>query len=234
MQASPILSWQQRQTLKTQSPHTPRKRRSTAEVTDRLLQAARQEFKRVGFAGATTAAIAQNAGVTEAQLFRHYGSKVGLFHEAIFKPLDAHFEQFNQRHLNEVSEVENIRDQAQLYIAELRDFIGEHAQMILSLLVAQTYSPESTQSVGDIDSLREYFQHGADTMLSRMSGQPKVDPQLMVRVSFAAVLANVIFKDWLFPKGLASDQEIGAAITDFVINGISVNHELASNTPSTI
>lgn len=52
---------------------------------------------------------------------------------------------------------------------------------------------------------------------------PKVDPKLMVRVSFVAVLACILFKEWIFPPGMASDEEIGAAIEDFVMDGINAN-----------
>jgi hypothetical protein len=33
----------------------------------------------------------------------------------------------------------------------------------------------------------------------------------------------VIFKDWLFPEGLASQDEISAAIGDFVMDGVNAN-----------
>jgi hypothetical protein len=46
-----------------------------------------------------------------------------------------------------------------------------------------------------------------------------------VRVSFVAVLACVMFKDWIFPPGMASDEEITAAINDFVMEGIRVNFD---------
>jgi hypothetical protein len=48
----------------------------------------------------------------------------------------------------------------------------------------------------------------------------------MARVSFAAVLACVMFKDWIFPPGLASEEEIRAAINDFVREGIGANPQL--------
>ena len=47
----------------------------------------------------------------------------------------------------------------------------------------------------------------------------------MVRVSFAAVLANVMFRDWLFPAGLASEHDIREAIIDFVIDGLRASQE---------
>ncbi len=190
----------------------------------RLLHAAGEEFKKSGYAGATTAAIARQADITEAQLFRYFGSKADLFREAVFKQLDRHFYEFNARHLVDASDAGSVREKARLYIAELQQLIAAHSEMLLSLVVAQTYAPQAMEGVGEIDSLRTYFQRGA-ALLSRPNAAtpPKVDPRLMVRVSFAAVLACVMFKGWMFPPGLAGDEEIGDAIIDFVIDGISGN-----------
>ena len=60
-------------------------------------------------------------------------------------------------------------------------------------------------------------------MEDRLGTDLAVDAALMVRVSFAAVLANVMFKDWLFPKGISSDGAIRDAVIDFVIDGIRAN-----------
>jgi hypothetical protein len=40
------------------------------------------------------------------------------------------------------------------------------------------------------------------------------------------VLACVMFKDWIFPRGLAGPDEISAAIRDFVMDGINANSHL--------
>jgi hypothetical protein len=45
----------------------------------------------------------------------------------------------------------------------------------------------------------------------------------MVRVSFAAVLGSVLFKDWLFSGLPADEDEINTAIQSFVLDGISAN-----------
>jgi AcrR family transcriptional regulator len=49
----------------------------------RLLHAARAHFAREGYENATTASIARDAGTSESQLVKHFGSKAGLL-EAIF------------------------------------------------------------------------------------------------------------------------------------------------------
>jgi AcrR family transcriptional regulator len=208
-----------------------KKRRSPEEIRERLINAAREEFKRCGFVGATTAAIARNAEVTEAQLFRYFESKAALFREAVFERLNKHFSEFNAQYPTDFSSKENIRDRARLYITELQQFLDEHSKLLLSLVVAQIFTSGSLQGVGEIESLRHYFERGAATMSSRVEKNPKVDPGLLVRVSFAAVLGCVIFKDWIFPAGLASDEDISAAIIDFVIDGISINSDPGLNEP---
>ncbi|HEX7183012.1 MAG TPA: TetR/AcrR family transcriptional regulator [Thermoanaerobaculia bacterium] len=50
---------------------------------DRILYAARTLFSSQGYENATTSAIARNAGTSESQLIKHFGSKEGLL-EAIF------------------------------------------------------------------------------------------------------------------------------------------------------
>jgi AcrR family transcriptional regulator len=184
----------------------------------RLISAAAREFEQSGFRGAT-AAIARRAEVTEAQLFRYFSSKAELFRAAIFEPLNRRFADFNARQLDDPPPVERVREQARQYIAELQDFIGDNAEMLMSLLVAEAYAPDGIVSLSEVDALGEYFELGAAGM-SRRVDPDRVNPQLMVRVSFAAVLANVLFRDWLFPDGLAGDEQIREAVIDFVIDGI--------------
>lgn len=216
---------------------TRKKRRSSEEILEKLVGAAREEFKRSGFAGATTATIARNAEVTEAQLFRYFDSKADLFREAVFEPLNKHFSEFNARYPTATASDDNIRERARLYITELQQFLDEHSKLLLSLVVSQLFTSGPSQGakgqgVEEIESLRHYFDSGAAMMNNRVEKNPKVDPKLLVRVSFAAVLGCVMFKDWIFPTGLASDDDIGAAIIDFVLDGISVNADPGLREPA--
>ena len=52
-------------------------------VREQLLAAAARVYAEAGYLGATTRRIAQEAGVNEITLFRHFGSKQALLHEAI-------------------------------------------------------------------------------------------------------------------------------------------------------
>lgn len=200
-----------------------KRRRAPAEIRERILRAAGEAFELFGFSGATTLDIARRAEVTEAQLFRYFGSKQGLFHEAVFEPLVRHFDEFDARYVHGTPEDVELEDTAQIYIAELQQFVRTHSRLLMSVVVAQTYAPSATRGVNEIDSLQSYFTKGAAMMTRRTGGKGKISPKLMVRVSFATVLACVLFKDWMFPGELASAEDVGSAISAFVIAGITAD-----------
>jgi AcrR family transcriptional regulator len=52
-------------------------------LREKILDAATELYAETGFRGATTRQIAQRAGVNEVTVFRHFGSKTALLHEAI-------------------------------------------------------------------------------------------------------------------------------------------------------
>lgn len=204
---------------KSAAPAARRKRRTRDDILDRIVRAAIEEFKHYGFTGTTTAAIARKAEVTEAQLFRCFGSKSNLFREAIFKPLDAHFSQFIQDNLADDGANTSIREVTYRYTAELQRFIREHSDALTSLVFAQNYDSTPQRGMAEIQSLSTYFARCAAITQARMHGKPRFDLQMMVRVSFVAVLGCVLFKDWIFPPGLANDDDITAAVSNFVLSG---------------
>jgi len=201
-----------------------RKRRSADDILNRIVRAAAEEFKRCGYAGTTTAAIASRADVTEAQLFRYFGSKSNLFGETVFKPIDQHFLNFVNAHMGADANTFYSKKMTRLYTSELQHFIRDNSRMLTSLVVAQTYQVGTAHAVGKIDSLATYFDHGASMMTKRLNKKkPKIDPKLLVRLAFISVLASIMFKDWIFPAGLASEEDLEAGINDFILAGIRAN-----------
>jgi AcrR family transcriptional regulator len=208
---------------KTKTKQTRRPRRSTEETIDNIMEAACDEFERNGYLGTKTAAIARKAGVAEALIFSNFGSKAKLFHDTIFKPLDRHFLEFCATHLVEPGDTAGLRKETRQYILELRQFIGRHSRMFSSLVAAQMYALDNVRGLSEIEGLQSFFTRAAEMNRKRLTGKPRIDPKLLARVSFAAILACVIFKDWLFPAGSASEDEITAAISDFIMEGLNAN-----------
>ena len=69
-------------------------RRPRGEPRRLLLDAARELFARKDYRSTTTREIAESAGVTEYLLFRHFGSKAGLFREALVLPFTSIVDEF--------------------------------------------------------------------------------------------------------------------------------------------
>jgi TetR/AcrR family transcriptional regulator len=75
-----------RRASRTPAPGRLRQARGDA-AREALLGAAERVFARTGFNGATTAAIAEAAGVAKASLHYHFGSKHELYHEVLARTL---------------------------------------------------------------------------------------------------------------------------------------------------
>lgn len=187
---------------------------------DGLLAAATAEFTANGYAGATTAAIARRGAVTETQLFRYFPSKADLFREAVFRPMGEHIARFVEDTSSGASGGVSDQDKAGQYIAELQQFLREHSRMLTSLMAARVYERDARPALGT-SSLDRYFERGAAMLAKGLGRGSGVAPDLMVRVSFATVLACVLLDDWLFPDGLAMRDAIDGAIKTFVVNGIT-------------
>jgi AcrR family transcriptional regulator len=62
-------------------------RMSSAERRTELLAAARELFLASGYRGTTTLAVAQRAGVSEALVVKHFGTKENLYRQAVAEPV---------------------------------------------------------------------------------------------------------------------------------------------------
>ncbi len=198
-----------------------RKRRSTQEVVDRIIDAAFLEFGENGYASTTTAAIARRADVAEALIFTHFATKANLFRKAVFKPLDDHFSNFVATHADVNDPAARARE-SRAYVSDLVSFVQRHSGMFKSLVVNEAFASEGDGS-GGLRGLQDYFDKMTTREEANLAGKPKVPPSLMSRISFAAILGYVLCDQWLIPEGTATDAEVHEALCDFIMEGLSVN-----------
>lgn len=221
MKSSPAQS--KGKNTRSKNSQTRRTRRTTEEVIECIVEAAIEEFESRSYMGATTAAIARRAGVTEALIFNHFGSKAQLFRKTIFKMLDHHFNEFVSTHPTEPTDEKLWREGSREYIDALQDFIADHAGMFLSLVFAQSYKTGDVEGVAGIKGLQDYFDRMVDLAEGSLTGTPQVAPKYIARISFATILSSILFKDWLFPDDSAEEESIRNAISAFVLDGLNVN-----------
>lgn len=199
-----------------------RKRRSTQEISDRIIDAAFTEFGENGYSSTTTAAIARRADVAEALIFTHFGSKANLFRKAVFKPLDDHFSTFVATHAVADEDVAEHKKESRAFVSDLASFVRRHAGMFKSLVVNEAYANDGDASSG-LHGLQDYFDKMSALEDHWQARHQRIPPRLISRISFAAILGCILFDDWLFPQGVAEDDEIHDALCDFIMEGINVN-----------
>lgn len=208
---------------------SPAKRRSADEVVERLRGAASKEFATNGFSRAKTAAIAQSAGVSETLLFRHFGSKAGLFNEAIFNSIEQHFEEFGRRTESAFANSAERKDVGKRYIREMQDFFRTHSEAILLLIMSASFEDDEVHGIDKLASLHRYFAKASEIARTRLADAPgdgrppRIDPRLVACISFATVLSCEMFRDWLFPEDWGTDDEIHEAVADFVFGAVEAS-----------
>ncbi len=208
---------------KAATARTRRKRRTSEEIVDRIIDAAREEFELNGYTRTKTAAIARRAGVAEALIFTNFGSKAALFQKSIFGPLREQLTDFCANHLANAGQVdETIDGDRREYIHQLQIFVKANSRKLASLVFVHLYG-EDVQSVGDVSGLHDYFDRASAMALDHVVIPPRVNPNLASRVTFATVLSCILFRDWLFPEGLATSDEIDDAVINHVIGGLRIN-----------
>jgi AcrR family transcriptional regulator len=187
------------------------------DTRQRILRAAMKLFGQVGYAQASTRAIAEAAGVNEVTLFRHFGSKKNL--------LMACTENFNAASFSGTFETQLSGDYAEdiLRMARLQiKDTAEHMELLRLLISDAHHIPELREIMlsggrGNAERLRRYFlaqieagvvrpDQSADALESAFDGM----------FSWTVILEN-LFRDnpapWLPPDDLVR------AMVDLFVRG---------------
>ena len=135
-------------------PPVPATRRPRGEPRRLLLDAARALFARQDYRATTTREIADAAGVTEHLLFRHFGSKAGLFREALVLPFTDFVDEFGRTWSSIVPEDTDEEELARHFVAALYDVFVQNQGLVVTLLAAEALSAEEQTATGIADIRR--------------------------------------------------------------------------------
>lgn len=195
-----------------------RGRRTGHEVQSRLMAAGRDVFAERGYAGASTREIARRAEVTEVLLFRHFGSKAGLFEHAVLDPFERFVDEWAGHWSRRGLRGESPEELAHDYIQLLYGFFDDNRQLVIAMLGARAHHP-LTES-----RLDELFRRLENTVRegSAQYGFPGGDPAITVRLTFGLVLSAVLHSDVLFPSGSPpTREELINELTSYMWSGIA-------------
>jgi AcrR family transcriptional regulator len=163
-----------------------------------LLEAARELFARHGFTATSARDIAEHAGVSEPLLYRNFGSKVGLFREALVVPfleLVGDVEGEGTREAGTVATVDG-EDTSGAFLGDLFDRFQENRGIVLTLWGAEAGTvPELVESgVADeiTRGLRRLVDLGTGEVKTR-SRRSASDDELRGRTVVAMVAGAALF-----------------------------------------
>ncbi|MDF8334908.1 TetR/AcrR family transcriptional regulator [Novosphingobium cyanobacteriorum] len=195
-----------------------RRRRTRADVTDRIHTAARELFAERGYQGATTKEIARLADVSETLLFRYYGSKAALFDEVVAQP-------FNRLLLDFLAKRPHAADpqaaEHGIFMA-VYDLIDQNRALFTALLSAKGATGEDGAGP-PFNGLLPFYRAGAAELTQKYTelGQtPPFDLQIALRLAFGMLASSVLLRDWLFPDGVPPGEQIVGLLEQVVARAL--------------
>lgn len=174
-------------------------RRSRGEPRRLLLDAARELFARKDYRSTTTREIAQAAGVTEYLLFRNFGSKAGLFREALVIPFTSFVDEFGRTWQAVVPEETDEDELARHFVGQLYDVIVEHRGLLLTLAASESFSENEIADAGMADIRRAIAVLGQiSTEGMQLRGLRSNQPELAAHSTVAMIVGMVALRSTFF------------------------------------
>lgn len=200
-----------------------RRRRTQSEVIQRLVDAAHQHFNERGYTATTTKDIAATADVSETLLYRHFGSKAGLFDQVIFDP----FDHIAQRFLNPAGTGPGPTLDlagAKVFLDQFLTFLDGNHRLLRDLLVKGIAETADDRSEARLDGMRRHYREAAKQLeaLYQETGQPcPLDPDIAVRLALGMVISASLMGEWLFPDGAPDQDRLAANIRLMMIRALA-------------
>ena len=182
------------------------------ETRGKIIAAARELFERNGTRGTTTREVAEKAGVNEATLFRHFGSKRALLDA--MREQACRIEQFRSV-LSALPGVEFAADLREIAYYVTEHMLAKRAMMCVSLAedaagtddVPEFRGPEQIKA-----DLAAYFTDKAE------AGAFRVDPTLAARFFLGILFSYVVGRKlW---NSAVPDRATLDGIVDIFLNGV--------------
>lgn len=202
---------------------SPKVRRGHARAA--LIEAARRQFEEVGFTAATTLDIANRAGVSETLIFRYFGSKTGLFVEAVLTPMASFISGLVDRwESGTLPGDTSFQGTIGRYIDDLSAALpdrGALARATVEALATHGAAPEIKEFRERLSSLFDTLAIDMEAYLGQQ-GLRDADPKIIVRMGFLLVGAVSALLPLTYPDGHTrpSPQRVKPELTDFILYGL--------------
>jgi len=199
-----------------------RSRRSSATVRALVLDAARELFAAQGYERVSTREIASRAGVTQALVFRHFGTKEGLFVEAVYQPFREFVAEYAERWARLGHGGDTPARDTEIFVAGLYRLLVDNRRLLVTL-TSQIAEGKTELSVRAAGLLREIFDRLEREVSAEIEarGTRTMDAFYAVRFVFALVYGVAVLDDALFPPDTAQPgrPSIAGQMASFTLRG---------------
>jgi AcrR family transcriptional regulator len=195
-------------------------RRQRGEPRRLLLDAARELFARKDYRSTTTREIAESAGVTEYLLFRHFGSKAGLFREALVLPFTNIVDEFSKTWQALVPEETDEDELARHFVEQVYDVVVEHRGLLLTLVASEAFSEEEIADAGIADIRRSLAVLGEISVEGmQLRGLRSSQPDLPAHSTMAMIVGMVALRSSFFGEKQPSRDAIVDELVQATLHG---------------
>ncbi|OBK73322.1 TetR/AcrR family transcriptional regulator [Mycobacterium sp. 1164985.4] len=211
----------QRRSSKKGSTGEPQaSRRAPGEARRLLLDAARDLFARRDYRSTTTREIAEAAGVTEYLLFRHFGSKAGLFREALVLPFTDFVDDFGETWQAVIPDKVTEEELTRQFVGRLYDVLIEHRGLLLTLVASDGLTDEEIDSAGIADIRRALTLLGQISAEGiRLRGLRSDQPDLPAHSTVAMIVGMVALRSTFFGSRPPSREAIVDELVQAILHG---------------
>ena len=189
-------------------------------------------FTAKGFVAASTREIAERAGVSETLMFRYFGSKLGLFREALVAPFAEFVQRFNERWSAATVEGYDVVELTRLFTGELYDLFRKNRGLVVIVWAADAHAESELAESGVFDEVVEHLQTLVEIgsrsgSLSRSYGSPRQD--LLTRATLSMIAGMAAFGESFYGRVRPARAEIVDALVEMELR-MHVRPDLGATT----
>ena len=198
--------------------HSPSPPSSEVETQTRILKAAQKLFARRGYDGTTTRDLAQEAGVAEGTLFRHFENKKAILIEVATQG----WIEILTDLLTELSEMGSYKAIAQVMRRRMLN-LHQNADLLKVCFMEAQFHPDlrdriQTEVIVKMTDVAEaFFQTAMDQGIYR-----RMNPRLVAQVFLGMFTVAGFSRDTIMPDNASPQEtiEMAEGMADIFLNGV--------------
>lgn len=182
-------------------------------------------FSKQGYDGTSTMAIAKNAGISQATIFKYFKTKDDLL-AAIFKPMINNLlPEYREDFLAEIPQTATLREAIHFLVRDRYDFLIKNREVAL-IFITQVMTNAETRAMFQqfmADTAPMFINAIYGTLKKSGSLRADLPPAAVLRIIAGQLLSYFVQRQVLMPEVKADEDADLQLIEDLIVRAISKN-----------